>query len=173
MYVLGITNKLFLKDRYFYNLFFEIDYNGPYSDIEEHILKDFGPYLIIETKKGYHFIFLDIITKQDETLRFLYLRERLFNNGYGRYIDYKHYTEYKKLKEDFKVLRISPKPNNIPRIIKIVDNRSNLRKAGDLFNYYTEISEKAKKHIQIFKEKHGKKILYNIDRRLIIYYTGG
>ena len=117
--VRGIANKVLIDEKPYWNVFFDIDTSKENIEIIKDVLDNIyitledydlylSPYIIVETTKGYHVVTLCAYPKEIEIAFFYLIKHQLRCNNID--VDYIHYIEFRKLKEDFKVLRISPKP---------------------------------------------------------------
>jgi len=138
----GISNLVKVSDtEIYYNFFFDVDYKEHNIDMEkvERVMDECipSPYLIIDTNKGCHILSLFAFDGNLEREIFFKVKSELMKLGLNP--DYVHYSEYDKLKENFKVLRIGAKglKENELKFIKFQWNEQMILMEWDLKCIFT------------------------------------
>lgn len=112
LHTVGISNQIKTENgKIFWNYFMDVDTKDEriFSIIDKHMI---GDYMVINTNKGYHIMSLFAFHKDIEKDIFFLISKELEKIGIK--VDYIHYSEYSRIEEDFKVLRIGKKEKNIP-----------------------------------------------------------
>ena len=171
--IYGITNKIKYNNIHLWNLFFEVDHDkkSEIIDVEKEFPEILGSYIRIQTNKGFHYIFVSLFNKIEETIGFGILKDLYEKNNIS--IDYKHDTSYKKLKEDFKVLRISSKYGKpLPIIKKFIPKKQNKVFVMDIINFYKLDEYFVRENIEGYVRNNIKLLFPSPNRYLIKYEIG-
>lgn len=178
----GMSSKIYLEadDKEYYNVFMDIDFisDSVLSDILEFLNDIDFPLFLISTKKGYHIIsYVAYPPKKEKEIY-----DKIFNFitvDLKQELDYVHYMDYTKLKEDFNVLRVSIKYNEYdlkPVLIKLPTNyiRMLIQSEKVIFTpdifYIYKVKDSLKTEFDNLKSDFKDRI-YNYKRELILYET--